>query len=296
MTVVWSILALIVLVALLPIILEMMRAEPDEDEAPGKFADLASGRTHYQWLGPVRGPVVVAVHGLTTPSPIWDDIAEGLGETAYRVLVYDLYGRGFSKATPGRQGPAYFVRQLEELLAHLDVQEDVTLLGYSMGGAISTAYAARHPEQMQRVILLAPSGIEAFENVARWQLGPWIGGWWARVVAPFRGRAAVREAGVIGAVQRREFRRRGFNPSVLSSRRGILAQTFEQEHRKIANDGIPVMAIWGEKDDVIPMRGVGTLAEWNRDARQEVIDGAGHGLVFTHGFDVVALLREMLRD
>lgn len=291
----WVLLFVVLAVLIAPFVMEGLRREPDEAAAPGSFVDLPSGRTHYQWLGPVRGPVVVCIHGLTTPSPIWDDIAEGLGETAYRVLVYDLYGRGFSAAVPGRQDAAFFVRQLEELLAHEGVSEDVTLLGYSMGGAIAAAFAAARPEFVRRVILMAPAGIEeaVIEPASAWFVKPWFGGWFYRVVAPFMARS---EGGVIGEVQRREFERRGFFPSVLSSRRGILAGRMEEAHRKIAREDIPVMAIWGEEDNVIPLRGVGTLAEWNRAARQEVVPGAGHSLPVSHGFDVVALLREMLRD
>ena len=62
--------------------------------APGAFAELPRGQTHYQWLGAARGPVAVCVHGLTTPSFVWGPIAAGLGRLGFRVLVYDLYGRG----------------------------------------------------------------------------------------------------------------------------------------------------------------------------------------------------------
>ena len=40
----------------------------------------------------------------------------------------------------------------------------------------------------------------------------------------------------------------------------------------------------------------GTLAAWNRQAAQEVVAGAGHGLPHTHGSAVVELLRSVLRE
>ena len=147
--------ALAVLIAA-PFAREAMRRVPDRATAPGQFARLSQGVTHYQWGGPVRGPVVVAIHGLTTPSPLWDDIGARLGRLGYRLLVYDLFGRGFSDAVPGPQDRAFFLRQLTDLLADQGLRDDLTVMGYSMGGSIATAFAADQPERMKRLILLAP--------------------------------------------------------------------------------------------------------------------------------------------
>jgi pimeloyl-ACP methyl ester carboxylesterase len=63
----------------------------------------------------------------------------------HRVLTYDLYGRGYSDRPGGEQDARFFIRQLEDLLEHQGVTQPVTLLGYSMGGAIGAAFAAKHP-------------------------------------------------------------------------------------------------------------------------------------------------------
>ena len=46
--------------------------------APGQFAELSQGRTHYRWDGAVRGPVIVCIHGLTTASYVWDPLVPRL--------------------------------------------------------------------------------------------------------------------------------------------------------------------------------------------------------------------------
>ena len=144
------------------------RRSPMDDEArklaPGKFADLPSGRTHYQWNGPLKGPVAVCVHGLTTPSYVWDALVQGLNRMDYRVLTYDLYGRGYSGRVAGRQDAEFFNRQLEELLEDQGVDGGIMLLGYSMGGAIATCYGAKHPDMLERLILLAPAGLGIAPN------------------------------------------------------------------------------------------------------------------------------------
>jgi len=90
--------------------------------------------THYRWHGPIDGPVIVAVHGLTTPATVWNGMIPFLTAQGYRVLSYDLYGRGFSDAPSGAQNIAFFTRQLGELLADQEITDAVTLMGYSMGG------------------------------------------------------------------------------------------------------------------------------------------------------------------
>ncbi len=288
--------------------LDESRRHPSQafrDKAPGRFAKLSRGVTHYQWLGATRGPVIVCVHGLTTPSPVWYAIAKGLGALGFRVLVYDLYGRGFSDAPAGTQDDTFFVDQLNELLDHQQIRDDVTLMGYSMGGSIATAYAAAHPARVRRLVLLASGGMwlreDRLTEFAR--TVPVFGDWLHSVVVARKDRRALRRqlgrtfdiTGIV-ELQLSEFESRGFLRSVLSSRRNMLAQSLEDEHRIIGRADIPVIGIWAEKDDVIPLKSLGTLSQWNRNVRQEVIEGAGHDLAYARSEDVVTVLRDVLRE
>ena len=128
-------------VAMLPWLREKRRVEMDTEArhgAPGKFVRLSRGLTHYQTSDSARGPWIVLIHGLTTPSFVWEGLVPYLEALGFRVLRYDLYGRGFSDRPKGRQTPEFFVAQLAELLATHEIEEEVTLVGYSMGGVIAT--------------------------------------------------------------------------------------------------------------------------------------------------------------
>jgi pimeloyl-ACP methyl ester carboxylesterase len=293
--------------AMLPWLAESRRHAVDvfRDKAPGRFAKLSQGVTHYQWLGGVRGPVVVCIHGLTTPSPVWYAIAGGLAKLGYRVLVYDLYGRGFSDAPRGVQDGEFFATQLADLLDHQGLTEDVTLMGYSMGGSIATHFAAAHPNRVRRLILLASGGMwlredKVTEASRRMSL---LGDWLHAVVGARSDRQRLRRQlgqvfdveGII-ELQLAEYQSRGFLRSVLSSRRHMLADFQEDQHRTIGRDGIPVIGIWAEHDDVIPLKSLGTLTQWNRSVRQEVISEADHRLGYTHAAQVVKVLRDVLRE
>ena len=301
--VIWVTLALGALAGVAPVLREMARPriEGARDNAPGDFAALSRGRTHYRWHGPEGGPVTVCVHGLTTPSFVWEGLVPGLVDAGQRVLTYDLYGRGYSDRPGGAQDRDFFVTQLEELLADQGVEGPVTLVGYSMGGAIAAAYAARYPDRLRELVLIAPAGLghdlgPVARLVAR---GGAVGRWLMLAVFPmsFR-RGCEAERGLPTTVpgiedrQQAELRWRGFIPAVARSVAGILAEAQDETHAAIARSGVPVRAVWGAEDRVIPLSRKARLAEMNPDAYQYVIEGAGHGLTYTHTDRVLTAIME----
>lgn len=288
----------------LPFLIEQRRPEIDDDarvDAPGSFAELTQGVTHFQWLGGTRGPVAVCVHGLSTPSAVWHDFANELAQLGYRVLIYDLFGRGLSDRPEGKQDDAFFVQQLEDLLAHEQIGDDITLFGYSMGGVIATTYAAKHPDRIRQLVLVAPAGFGGFPTGllhAIRDLGR-AGDWLAQVVLPkrFKTRAGdfATENPTLAPVVHAQYAQtatRGFIPAIVSSLRYILRDAREHEHRKLSRVDVPVLAIWAAEDKVIPISGMGNLTKWNRIAVQTQIEGAGHWLPASHAKEVAAAFRD----
>ncbi len=297
----WALAAVALAIVAAPFILERLRPSiaKARADAPGQMADLPRGATHYQWVGPQDGPIVVCIHGLTTPSFVWGPIAKGLAKQGFRVLSYDLYGRGYSARPRGAQDAAFFVAQLEDLLDTLGVDQPVTLLGYSMGGAIAAAFAAKHATRIRQLVLLAAAGMgHELGPIARLVVNQNRLGKWLFMVFYARSYRAALEAerdmpsSLPDAVdlQLAELEWRGFRPAVLSSLRGVLDEDMQPAHHAIAAAGLPVLAIWARADEVIPIVGLGKLAEWNRAARQEVIEGAGHAVAYTHDAEVLDLL------
>ncbi len=296
----WAIVAVLAAILGAPFVAERRRPGPVRGTADRRAA-LPSGTTRYRWHGPSRGPVAVLIHGIATPLQIWETLADGLVATSFRVLSYDLYGRGLSDAPGGPQDAAFFVRQLEELLAHEGIEGDLTVIGFSMGGAIATAFADRHPDRMTRLVLIAPAGIEGNKGGERTLNGvmrrvPVLGDWLHGIVGPLRARAGARGTAAVADARRAQAARRGYFPSLLASRRGILAARQKDTHRRIGAQDVPVLAIWGNLDTSVPISALGTLAQWNRNARHEVIEAAGHELLTTHPDAVAAALRRLLRD
>ncbi len=296
-------LLLLVVVAAVPFVVERRRTAIGPEmrkDAPGEFAELSGGLTHYRWDGPEDGPVLVCIHGLTTPSFVYDTLVPGLVDLGFRVLRYDLWGRGYSDRTGGDQTRHFFIRQLRELLQDQGIEGPVTVMGYSMGGSIATVYAAEEADRVQRLILLAPAGLRhkagTMANLAR-RL-PLVGDWLMlafgarhlrQVAAELAGECADLRS--ISARAAAETQVQGYLPAVLSSQRNLLAEDLTEEHMYLAEHGLPVVAVWGGDDTVIPISAMEDLARLNPSARQAAVPGASHALPITRPEAVLEAIR-----
>jgi pimeloyl-ACP methyl ester carboxylesterase len=129
----------------------------------GKFAPLSHGATYYIIDGQDQpGPLVVLVHGFVGSSAYFKWLSDELVAGGRRVLRYDLMGRGRSEFDGSPQTEKAFSAQLVELLyslgADYGANEQIDLLGYSMGGAIAAKFAATYPEKLRSLVLVAPVG------------------------------------------------------------------------------------------------------------------------------------------
>jgi pimeloyl-ACP methyl ester carboxylesterase len=103
-------------------------------------------------------PKIVLIRGILTPALAFARLAPILAAVGYHVLIYDLYGRGYSDAPQGAYGAHLYIIQLALLLQHLR-WSCVRVAGFSMGGAIAAAFVAAFPALVERdVVLIASAG------------------------------------------------------------------------------------------------------------------------------------------
>jgi pimeloyl-ACP methyl ester carboxylesterase len=105
-----------------------------------------------EWPGPARGPAVVCIHGLTANHTCWASIADVLSPV-YRVIAYDLRGRGESDKPPTGYSLERHNADLRGLLDHFGLGKAV-LLGHSLGAHIALRFAAVHPERVAKLVLV----------------------------------------------------------------------------------------------------------------------------------------------
>ena len=126
----------------------------------------ANGLTlHYLDWGTVGRTVMVLLHGLRGHAHSWDDFSSAMCQD-YHVLALDQRGRGDSDwAKDGDYTTAAYVADLDGFCEALKLDSFI-LVGHSMGGRNSMAFAARYPEKVRKLILadvgpaLDPRGVK----------------------------------------------------------------------------------------------------------------------------------------
>ncbi len=108
---------------------------------------------HLRAYGPVDGPPVLALHGVTGHSLRWQVLADALPEL--RLVAVDLRGHGRSPWTP----PWGIEQHVADALGTLDGLGlgRVPVIGHSFGGAIALHLARAAPQRVERLVLLDPA-------------------------------------------------------------------------------------------------------------------------------------------
>ena len=126
----------------------------------GQYIKLSQGITHYQLEGPDTGKVVILVHGFSVPYYIWDGTYQYLVKQGFKVLRYDMYGRGFSDRPDGTYNQAFYQTQLLDLIKQLHLKTPLSVAGVSFGGEVITNFTSKYPELVSKVILIDPGYVE----------------------------------------------------------------------------------------------------------------------------------------
>lgn len=124
----------------------------------GHYLDLPQGQMRYWLFGNPQGKRVVLVHGISTGSVIYDKLARYLADKDYYVLVYDLWGRGYTQAPATEYDEALYTTQLALLLQKVG-WDRAYVVGVSLGGAIATSFSVYYPEMVEKAVLIVPAGL-----------------------------------------------------------------------------------------------------------------------------------------
>ena len=285
-------LSLIIVLALGSYLLADMRLKPLNEEAralaPGDFVELSDGQLHYRWDGPEDGPILVLVHGFSTPHFIYEQNVEALNEAGFRTLRFDHFGRGWSDRPRTKYDIEFYDRMLTELLAALDVNAPFGLAGLSMGGPIVAEFTARYPERVERLVLLVPAGLDtagsdgaAATLVQTPLLGDWIWRMFGKGIllgdSQYDEAQRTPENRLRGDVAE-QFEYRGYLQALLSTLRHMPMTAREATFQRLAMTDVPVLAIYGDADETVLISSAGTLQTLMPAADVRIVEGGEHGL------------------
>ncbi|KAH7402675.1 Alpha/Beta hydrolase protein [Pyrenochaeta sp. MPI-SDFR-AT-0127] len=142
----------------------------------------------YEW-GPEDGEPILLIHGISTPSIALTDLADKLVERGCRVMLFDLFGRGYSSApSPERHryDSALYTSQILLCLQSSPIPWlSFTIIGYSLGGAIAADFTSYFPYLVRGLVLVAPGGLIRTTHVSwkskiLYQSGGWLPEWVVR--------------------------------------------------------------------------------------------------------------------
>jgi len=96
-----------------------------------------------------KGKTIVLLHGFTETSRIWDSFKDELSEY-YRVIVIDLAGHGKSETVEPIHSMELQAEIVYEVLNSRKVKKCI-MVGHSMGGYVTLAFAAKYPEMLKGI-------------------------------------------------------------------------------------------------------------------------------------------------
>lgn len=126
--------------------------------------------------GVANGKTAVLLHGKNFNGAYWESTARLLSQAGYRVVIPDQIGFGkSSKPLDYSYTFAQLVTNTQALLQELGVDR-ATVIGHSMGGMLALHWSLMAPDQMERLILINPIGLEDWtaEGVPYRGLGGWL--------------------------------------------------------------------------------------------------------------------------
>jgi pimeloyl-ACP methyl ester carboxylesterase len=247
---------------------------------------------HYLQRG--GGDAVLMIHGLGSTGADWSFQVAAL-ERRFRLIIPDLPGSGHSSAPRGGYSVAGFAEVLWRLLDHLAVH-GISIVGYSLGGAVALEMALQRPKRVRRLALINSLaayrledwrarldiyGSAALVRVLGMRRAAWLLG--ARMFPEtWQGALRRRAVAVIGAARTRSILEMGkalLSWNVLDRLDGLRAR---------------VLLIAGERD-FLPLAEKHALAS-RVQARIVVVRGSRHGTPFDSVLATNAALLSWLTD
>lgn len=115
------------------------------------IADLGDVKLHYRIDGDPDGAPIVFANSLGTDMRLWDPILPLL-PAGLQIIRYDKRGHGLSSQPPAPYSMGALVRDAENLLDHLQVN-DCVFVGLSIGGMIAQGLAVKRMDQVRALVL-----------------------------------------------------------------------------------------------------------------------------------------------
>jgi pimeloyl-ACP methyl ester carboxylesterase len=292
----WLLGAIIVLAAAPYVytVLSMTQLDRLEQEAlGGLYLDTQQGRLSYSREGDENAPAVILVHGFSTPKFVWNQVKPELVDAGFQVITFDHLGRGFSDRPQVPYDSNLYRQELLDVIQGLELKTPVSLVGYSMGGANVIDFAAQYPDQVRQLVLIAPAGYMGNSSSLSTLVKPALGDYIATVFGKEYAVKSIREEVNSGAAPaemlplfEQQASYQGYTNALLSTLRHYPMGAMSERYQIVGKTNIPVHAIWGTADQVVPYCGLAEMAEDVPQLTSTTLDDGNHNITYARADEV----------
>jgi pimeloyl-ACP methyl ester carboxylesterase len=117
------------------------------------WVPVTGGELALHRYGEVGNNSVLAIHGVTSSNRAWQSFAKALTQHGFTIYAVDLRGRGDSNQLPGPFGMVSHANDMAKIVDYLGL-ENLDVIGHSMGGFVTAAMLALHPEKVKKATLI----------------------------------------------------------------------------------------------------------------------------------------------
>ncbi len=256
----------------------LLTLNPDRLTMPF-FTTSDSCRLYYTFSEPdSEKPVVVFLNGLAQTTTYWHRQAVFFSE-CFRVLRYDARSQGRSAAGSGPLTPARHVADLHALCGHLGIAS-TALVGLSHGAYTATAFAASHPERVEKLIVcnLRADRYGDAKTFRRWHqmlTSEGLEAFAADVIATATGHTFQLQHAKL--IQMMALALAARNSAAGLAKQLDAMRTYPPAREMATLVKAPVLVLSGEEDRIVPA-GDGLILADRMQARLQIIPRAGHSL------------------
>jgi pimeloyl-ACP methyl ester carboxylesterase len=221
-------------------------------------------KIHYEVHG--SGPTLLLSHGYSSTTRMWDAQVAALKDR-YQVIVWDMRGHGESDypADQTLYSEALTVGDMQALLDHVGAKTAI-VAGLSLGGYMSLAFHASHPERVRALMLFDTGpGFKKDEARAKWNETA------QQRAARFdkEGLAALNSSDEVKLTRHRDA------SGLAGAARGMLAQQNDRVIQSLDKVAVPTLVLVGANDTGF-LAATDYMAAKIKGSTKAVIPDAGH--------------------
>lgn len=226
---------------------------------------------------------IIILHGWVYDLDRWGELVSMLEKEGFEAEMLKI---------PGLTAKSDEVWDLNKYCRWLDNAlkkegKKITLLGHSNGGKMALAYTLKHPDKIDKLILIDSAGIYHKELKLRVK----------RAIFKFLANIGkkVTESEKLRSLLYKLAREKDYRQAPLNMRKTMANLISVDLTNELEQIKTPTLIIWGEKDKLTPLKDAYLMKQKIKKSELHIIESAGHSPIYSHTEKVAKLIVRFLK-